>query len=207
MSKTKFVYFDIGGVMLRDFTNTNKWAEMKKDLGVNKENEEIFDSIWQRHRSRICIDCDIDTIIPEFEKEAGIVFPKDYSMLEDFVDRFDPSPSIWLVIDKVKDNYKIGLLTNTYPLMLDMIRAKNKFPKYDWEVIVDSSLVGFQKPESEIYEIAEERSGLKPEELFFIDNLSKNTNAAKKRGWKVFHYDDQNPEKASKELISILNLD
>ena len=207
MSKIKFVYFDIGGVMLRDFTNTNKWAEMKKDLGVNKENEEIFDSIWQRHRGRICIDCDVDTIIPEFEKEAGIVLPKDYSMLEDFVDRFDPSPSIWLVIDKVKDNYKIGLLTNTYPLMLDMIRAKNKFPKYDWEVIVDSSLVGFQKPESEIYEIAEERSGLKPEELFFIDNLSKNTNAAKKRGWKVFHYDDQNPEKASKELTHILNLD
>jgi epoxide hydrolase-like predicted phosphatase len=204
MSKIKFVYFDVGGVALLDFTNTNKWAEIKKSLGVNKNNEELFDSVWQKHRKRICIDCDIDLLTPEFEEKTGIEFPKEYSMLEDFVSKFEQNRSIWPVMEFAKKKYKVGLLTNTYPRMLDLIRSNKIFPDIDWDVIVDSSLVGFQKPEDGIYEIAEKRSGVKPSEILFIDNLSKNIEVAKNRGWQVFWYDDQDPEKSSEKLYQSL---
>lgn len=32
----KFVYFDIGGVVVKDFSGNNKWNEMKKFMGVKK---------------------------------------------------------------------------------------------------------------------------------------------------------------------------
>ncbi|MBT3249329.1 MAG: HAD-IA family hydrolase [Candidatus Pacebacteria bacterium] len=206
MNKIKFVYFDVGGVLIVDFTNNNKWTEMKKDLGVNIKTEKAFDSIWKKYRRKLCVGFDIDTIIPEFENETGLKFPNGYSMLEDFVNRFEQNPSIWPAINLAKKNYKAGLLTNMYPRMLDLIKKNELFPDIDWDVIIDSSLVGSKKPDDQIFEIAEEKSGVKPEEILFIDNLLHNTQAAEKRGWQAYTYDDQNPHKSSKELLDILSI-
>lgn len=205
MNKIKFVYFDVGGVLIVDFTNTNKWAEVKKDLGVTESTEKDFESVWQKYRSRICADCDIDTILPEFQEKTGLLFPKGYSMLKDFVSRFKQNPSIWPVLDLIKQKAKIGLLTNQYPRMLREIEKSNLIPHINWDVIVDSSIVGYQKPDERIFEIAEKECGVKPEEILFVDNLARNTEAALKRGWQVFLYDDQNMEIASKDLLKFLS--
>jgi len=49
--------------------------------------------------------------------------------------------------------------------------------------IVVSGHENVAKPEPEIYAIAEERFGLPPRELFFIDDKAENIAAAKARGW------------------------
>lgn len=69
MQNIKFIYFDVGGVLLRDFSGTNKWQEMIKALGVTQKNESTFNEIWQQHRNKICIDCDVDHLIPIFKKK------------------------------------------------------------------------------------------------------------------------------------------
>lgn len=204
MNKIKFVYFDVGGVLVVDFTNTNKMAELKKDLGVTASTEEAFEAVWQKYRNRICLDCDVDKIMPELQEKTGLLFPNDYSMLKDFVGRFEQNPSIWPILNLVKQKAKIGLLTNQYPRMLKEIENSNLIPHISWDAIVDSSAVGYQKPEEKIFEIAEKESGVKPEEILFVDNLARNTEAASKRGWQVFVYDDQNMESASGELLKIL---
>ena len=66
MSNIKFVYFDVGGVALLDFSGTDKWKQMKKAIGVTEESDSVFDAIWKKHRSRICIDCDVDTVQSQF---------------------------------------------------------------------------------------------------------------------------------------------
>ena len=200
MNKIKFVYFDVGGVLLLDFTNTNKWNDLKKDLGVTSKNEELFNSIWQKHRNRICIDCDADSIIPEFKEKAGVIFPNGYSLLKDFIDRFEKNTSIHPVLDFMKRECKVGMLTNQYPRMLEEIIKRELIPNIKWDVIVDSSAIGYQKPDEKIFGIAEQEAKVKPEEILFVDNLSRNTEVAKQRGWQVFLYDDKNPEQASKEL-------
>ncbi|MBU1033956.1 HAD-IA family hydrolase [Patescibacteria group bacterium] len=205
MKQTKFIFFDVGGVLILDFSNTNKWAEMKKDLGVTKETNEAFEAVWQKHRDRIGIDCDIDTLIPEFQEKTGIVFPKNYSMLDDFIARFEVNPYIWSVVKKAqKLGKKVGMLTNMYPRMLSSIQKVGLIQDIKWDLIIDSSVVGMQKPNKEIFKLAEQETGLKPEEIMFVDNLLINTKAAEKQGWQTFLYDDQKPEKASKELIKIL---
>ncbi len=204
MSQTKFIFFDVGGVLIRDFSNTNKWLEMKKDLGVTEETNEAFEAVWQKYRNRIAIDCDIDTLIPEFQENTGIAFPKKYSMLDDFIARFEVNPYIWSVVKKAQQlGKRVGMLTNMYPRMLGSIQKSGLMQDIKWDLVIDSSVVGLQKPNKEIFELADQRTGLEPEETMFIDNLPVNIDAAKNQGWQTFLYDDQKPEEASEELIKL----
>lgn len=89
MNNIKHVYFDVGGVALLDYSGTDKWTQMKRDLGVSENQDKIFDTVWKKYRNRICIDCDVDTIVSDFESALETKFSDDYSMLEDFVNRFE----------------------------------------------------------------------------------------------------------------------
>lgn len=205
MNQAKFIFFDVGGVLILDFSNTDKWSQMKSDLGVTEETNEAFEAVWQKHRDRIAIDCDIDTIIPEFQEKTGLVFQKNYSMLDDFIARFEVNPYIWQAVRKAqKLGKKVGMLTNMYPRMLGLIQKAGLMQDIKWDLIIDSSVVGMQKPNEDIFEFAKQETGLKPEKIMFVDNLLINTKAAEKQGWQTFVYDDQNPEKASEELTKIL---
>lgn len=207
MNEIKFIYFDIGGVLLLDFSGTNKWAEMKKDLGVNGETAKKLDLFWRENKQRFSSGIDLDATLPEFSQKLGIVFPKGYSMLADFIKRFDLNPSIWPLAKAAKEKYKVGLLTNMYPKMLNLIQKKRLIPDINWDVIADSSVVRSKKPDQKIYEVAEQKTGVKPQEILFVDNLLENVEAAKNRGWQTFLYDAGNPEKSSKELVKILKLE
>lgn len=202
--KIKFIYFDVGGVLILDFSNTNKWQQLKNDLGVNEAIDPEFEAIWQKYRNRICLDLDVDSLLPEIQSKTKLKLPPNYSLLNDFVNRFQANPSIWPVLKIARDKYQIGLLTNMYPRMLKAIEEVSLIPKFNWDVVIDSSQVAKQKPDPEIFELALEKSGVKKEEILFIDNLEKNTSVAQKMGWQVFCYDDQNPEKASRELKDLL---
>ena len=43
MPDIKFIYFDIGGVLLLDFSKTNKWLEMRRDLGISPDLDSQFE--------------------------------------------------------------------------------------------------------------------------------------------------------------------
>lgn len=93
-----------------------------------------------------------------------------------------------------------------YPRMLDSIKAKELLPSVMWDAVVDSSVVGYQKPDEEIYCIAEEMASVKPEAIFFIDNSEEHVEAAKNRGWQAMLYDPQNPEKLSNRVAEYLEI-
>jgi len=206
MSDKKFVYFDIGGVLLIDFSGNQKWVEMKRDLGITPEKDKIFDQVWEKYRPYICLDCDVDTIISELAQAADISIENDYSMLSDFVNRFDMNPSMWDVVQKTRNKYSVGLLTNMAPRMLAAINQRGLLPQLTWDVVVDSSEVGFIKPQSGIFEIAEKMAKVKPSELFFVDNIPENILAAQQRGWNAMIYDPRDPIVSSKKIQVFLDL-
>ena len=72
----------------------------------------------------------------------------------------------------------------------------NIFPFAAWAIKVTGGYRGFdpivlsykekvEKPDPRIYKIATQRSGVKPEEILFIDNLEENIVAAQKAGMQV----------------------
>ena len=206
MKKISYVYFDVGGVALFDFSGTSKWLEMRRDLGVTPEQDDVFDAVWKKYRNHICVDQDVDNLIPEFEKELNIKFPDNYSMLNDFVDRFERNLSISPVITAVKKKYKVGLLTNMYPRMLSAITEKGLLPNIAWDAVIDSSIVGAQKPEDQIFKIAEKTANVSSSEIFFIDNSEHNVVAAQEQGWQSVLYDPQDVEKSNQKITALLQI-
>lgn len=66
------------------------------------------------------------------------------------------------------------------------LRAVERYPVLgEFDVPVVSGREGVVKPEARIYEILEERSGLKGGELFFTDDRADNIAAAAARGWRT----------------------
>jgi putative hydrolase of the HAD superfamily len=115
------------------------------------------------------------------------------------------SPSIWPIVKEIKKKYRVGLLTGMYSGMLDAIFKSGVMPEIEWDVIVDSSVFGFKKPNIEIYKIAEEKAGFLGEEILFVDNTKKNLETAQSLGWQTFLYDSSDYV-GSTEKLRTLNL-
>lgn len=207
MQSDTFIYFDVGGVALLDFSGTDKWSELKRDLGVSTDEvNNAFNSLWQSVRHKICTEYDVDDLVPELRKIEGVQIPDEYSLLEDIVQRFEQNTSIWPVIESASEQHEVGLLTNMYPRMFSKIEEKGLLPQVKWQVVVDSSVVGAQKPEEAIFEAAERAAGVSPEQICFFDNSQKNVEVAKARGWQGFVYDPQRAAESARELGEVLGV-
>ncbi|HQF36156.1 MAG TPA: HAD hydrolase-like protein, partial [Candidatus Dojkabacteria bacterium] len=169
----RFIYFDVGGVVVLDFSKTNKWDEMLFDLGITKSVRPQFDELFDAHEKKICVGEPISVFVEEARTKLGIKFPENYDMTADFVNRFEKNHSVLKLLPQLKNNFKIGLLTGQYPDMLNMIFEKGLLPKNIWDVIIDSSKEGVTKPDPRIYELAEKQANVDPESILFVDNKAK----------------------------------
>lgn len=199
-----FVYFDVGGVIVDDFYGNNKWDELKQELGITAANEAAFEKIWSRYALELCIDRDVESLLPIFSKELGLKFPKNYSLLNGFVSRFYTNPLIWPVIQDLKRKTKLGLLTNMYPGMFAAIERKHILPDIAWEVVIDSSVELLQKPDKKMFELAQKKAGVPNSEILFVDNSPAHVRKAQIFGWQTFLYDSSNHRAAVRDLEKFL---
>jgi HAD superfamily hydrolase (TIGR01509 family) len=201
----QFVYFDVGGVVVKDFSGNDKWAQMKHDLGLRPEDEKEFDKLYNEYEKEVCIGRDVDSLIPLIKKRFDLDLPKNYSMQEYFLDRFEKNEFILPIIERIKRDCKIGLLTNMYPGMLSEIRKRGIMPETDWDIIIDSTIEKCRKPDLAIFKLAEERSNAKKENILFIDNKLKNIEVARIFGWQTFFYDSADHKKSCLDLMDYYN--
>lgn len=206
MSEIKFIYFDVGGVVIRDFSGTNKWQEMLDDLKISEENRERFGGLYSEFEIKICNGLPIEEFLLTATEEFGQIFPEGYSILDDFVNRFERNEGIWKIILQLESRYPLGLLTNMYPGMLDLIKEKELMPSVKWEVVVDSSLEGVSKPDDRIFKIAADRAGFSGKEILFIENTQKHVDAAKNQGWQTVLYDPKHIEESNTILSDLFSL-
>jgi len=198
----KFVYFDIGGVVVKDFSGNDKRGNFKKLIGVEQEFDKEFDKLYDKYEDEdLNLTREVDSLIPILSEKFKIQFPPDFSLLTYYVDYFQPNTSLWPVITEIKRTSKVGLLTNMYVGMLDLIRDRNLFPSIDWDVVIDSSKVDLQKPDPKIYLLAQKLSGVENGEILFVDNSKKNIDAAKNLGWTIFYFGSSDYEKSSSNLL------
>lgn len=207
MKNISFVYFDVGGVAIQDFSNSPKWDVMLKDMGLDKFDRKLVDKIYDDYENEVILGTrHIDTLVQEYINKFEISLDPSFSMQNYFVDHFDPNLPLWPVIDKLKNTVKLGLLTDIYPGMLDAIIKKNLLPKVKWDQIIDSSVEKVRKPSPEIFELATSRSGVAIHEILFIDNKKANVEGAKLAGWQTYFYDSSDYEKSSHDLEVFLDL-
>ena len=197
----KFVYFDVGGVVIKDFSKSNGWIDLQNEIGIGRGQEEKFKEFWDKYPD-ISTSRDVESLKPLIEEKFNISFPKNYSFLIDgFIKRLKRNESLWPVIETIHKNTGVGLLTNMYVGMFEEIKKHDLFPEINWDIVIDSSQVKLQKPDIGIFKLAEEKAGFKGQEILFVENSQENADAAKNLGWQTFFYDSADYSKSSDELV------
>jgi len=92
-------------------------------------------------------------------------------------------------IDKLHEEYKTALLTNSNATFINPLLKKTGLDKAFDEVVVSSD-IGIVKPDPRIYEYALEKLGVKAGEAVFIDDSPARVAGAKAASMKAICYKD-----------------
>ena len=87
----------------------------------------------------------------------------------------------------LRHRFRLLVLSNTNPIHFGMLKAKYPIFRHFHDFVL-SYEVGALKPDSRIYREAIERSGCRPEECFFTDDILVNVEAARKHGMDAVQF-------------------
>lgn len=177
----KAVFFDVGGVLIKDNTRL-MLRRQSRSLGVP------YNDLRLRMKGdRLLLTKGTITrreYLGRLQKRFGLqrvtfshlrfVFPRRYTIIA----------APWRIARRLRENgYRVGIITNATrpPSFAPRLRLTPLF----WPII-RSYQVGHTKPEREIYEIARRRAKVKFREMIFFDDRPKNVIAAKRLGIKAF---------------------
>ncbi len=202
----KFVYFDVGGVLIKDLSDDdNGWKVLLKKLGLKDSQQQKFDDFFDIFEKDLEKGKKLRDFPLIMRDRFGINLPNNYSIGDDMVNNFFVrNEGIWQIVNSVKNKYKVGLLTNMYEGMLNLIKEKGLIPNMNWDVIADSSIEKCRKPDRKIYEIAQKRAEVESSEILFIDNKQENLEIPKQMGWQTYWYNPGDYEKSNWKLAEIL---
>ena len=199
-SGVRFVYFDINGCLVRFFHRA--FTKMAEDTGASAD--QIETTFWH-YNDAVCSGemslTDFNQILSDTFNHPGIDWAAYY------LDVIDPIKEMHDTVKWASEHYYVGLLSNIMPGQIDAMINNGILPRVAYDQIIDSSVVGVIKPSKQIFQIAAERSGVKPEEILLIDDSRPNLMAAEKQGWKVLWFDDYRPDESVARVRSALELE
>lgn len=197
-SGVKFVYFDINGCLVRFFHPA--FARLARDSG--KPAELIESAFW--HFNDVV--CRGDMSMPDFNQAFADRLGVDSVDWQNYYfEAIDVVEEMQELLRWASEHYHVGLLSNIMPGFIPRMIQEGALPDIPYDQIIDSSVEGTIKPEDKIFEIANQRAGVKPEEILFIDDSRANLMAAEKLGWKVLWFDDYRPDVSAKRIRSALD--
>ena len=100
---------------------------------------------------------------------------------EEYLDTIELSNGFIDFAEKVKNKYKLAIISNDSSRWSKYLREKFDINKY-FDVISISGDLKIQKPDERIFLLTIEKLGVKPEDCIYVDDRSGNLNAAKKVG-------------------------
>ncbi len=195
------VIWDFGGVLLRteDYTPRDKLAE-----SIGKKREELEYLLYAGESSRRAQSGQI-TWQAHLDYVAGSLGLHPHEM-EDFLERFWKGDrldeDLLNSIRSLKKHYKMGLLSNAFENLRELIGEYWKFDDVFDKVIV-SAEVGMMKPEARIYQLMLRELEVAAAEAVFVDDFLENVESAREVGLYAIHF--KSPQQALGELEEILN--
>ncbi len=196
-SGVSFVYFDVNGCLVHFYQRA--FARLAQATGAPLDAVEA--AFWH-YNDDVCRGT---VSMSDFNaKLAERLAVDSVDWLQYYLDTVEPIAEMQDVLKWASERYKFGLLTNIMPGQLSAMRKSGALPELAYDTVIDSSEVAAIKPESKIYEIAQERAGVPPEQILLIDDSRVNVMAAEKLGWHVLWFDDARPEEAVERVREVL---
>jgi len=201
LKKTKsgvsFVYFDVNGCLIRFYERA--FARVAETYNVPAD---VIETAFWHYNDDACrgtlSSSDFNKV---FGERIGV---PDLDWKKFYLEVTEPMPEMQELLKWVAENYKTGLLTNITSGYMSGLREQGKIPALPYDAIIDSSEIGSIKPENKIYEIAQGRAAVPPEEILLIDDTRGNLNAAESLGWKVLWFDYARPQESVDLIRSAL---
>lgn len=194
---TSFVYFDVNGCLVRFYQRAT--ARIAEDYGLPPD---LVETAYLHFNDAACRGIltleDFNQAMAERLKLPGLDWAKYY------LDAAEPLQDMHQLLTWAAKHYRIGLLTNIMPGLLDGLMAQGKVPKLPYDAIVDSSKIGMIKPEAKLFSYAAEQAGVPSNELLLIDDTQANLVAAEKHGWHVVWFDYARPEESASHIRETL---
>lgn len=209
----KAVLWDFGGVITSSpFEAFNRYElanDIPKDFirSVNATNPDT--NAWAQFESNSLKLEEFDPIFADETEKAGHRIPgKDVLKLLSGSIR----PEMVAALELIKKNFRIACITNnvkgagTGPGMASDIDKATKIADIMslFDFVIESSAVGFRKPDPRIYKLACEKLAIEPSEAVFLDDLGINLKPAKAMGMTTIKV--ATAEQALNELSEILSM-
>lgn len=199
-SGVKFVYFDINGCLVRFFHRA--FTELAISTGASPDTIET--TFWH-YNDAVCRG---EMPLEDFNRVlAEQLHVENLNWQDYYMKAVDPIQEMHELVMWAAEHYEVGLLSNIMPGFINHMLETGLLPKANFHNIIDSSVVGAIKPEPRIYEIAQEQSGVAPNEILFVDDSRSNLMAGERMGWRVLWFDDFRPEESAARVKSALDFE
>lgn len=193
MQPEKFVYFDLGNVLV-NFDHRTAAANLASLSGYPVEiiYEHLFVTDLQERYETGLINS------RQYVDELNGLLDRDLSseqILLGISDMFEPNTAILQALSLVRQSsVPIGILSNTCEAHWNWLMERDWPVLHGWyDKIMLSYEVGSMKPNAAIYAACEQACGLAGSQIFFTDDRADNIAAAKTRGWTTHQFRSVEP--------------
>lgn len=196
----KFIYFDFGGVLVNyeralqgmcgdfnlDFEEFMKfYDQFDLDLALGRIKTDEF---WKR-----CIE------------KYNLKDAESYDLPKSWVADYDIVEPVNKLIYSLENKIDMGIISNINSGIWEAAFRDKWVPDIGYKNILLSYKLGITKPNREVYKIAQQESGVNPEEILFIDDQVKNLVVPRENGWKTIQFDRFKAEEGTKKIIDIID--
>ncbi len=185
----KAIIFDCFGVVYEDRFD-KVWESLGGDLA--RDNAFIKKTFRDSHKGVIPSSASL------FAEYLGIT-TEEFLRANDDGRKIDDQ--ILEFISELKKSYKVGMLSNIGATGLNKYIPQHVLDEY-FEVVVQSSQIGYAKPEANAYEITADRLGVRCDECVMVDDRPEYVDGATAVGMKAILY--QNLDQLKADIISLI---
>ena len=207
----KYVILDFGKVIAKpssgDWDITPKFLEL---IDINKINKEKWKELRAKYGSILSEKVTnlteeynmflrfYGSILSEFDISDKVIKEISYNRTYD-LEKYTLYPNIKNELEQLNAKYKLILLTDNWPCVINFLKTYNLFDFF--EKIYISSFYGVEKKDGELFDFPIKDFNIKPGEALFIDDNELNLDIGKEKGLDVMLMDREKKVKISKYKI------
>lgn len=192
-----FIYFDVNGCLVLYYQRA--FAAIARDTNAPID---VVETAYWLNNDEVCRN---EMSVADFNARLAERLGVDQvDWIKYYLEAIEPVKEMHEVVEWASQNYKIGLLTNIMPGLINSLKQAGFLPNVNYDAIVDSSELGLTKPDPKIYDVAADLAGCAPAEILFIDDQRPNLKAAADKGWNILTFDDARPAEAAEYVRQVL---
>jgi len=167
-SMIKVVFFDVGGVLLKQDSNVFDVFDKMNGFQSGESVRLWTEYLHQAHTGKI------------FSPQQYYQFPQITNLKNKLYETNKPTRGIIRILNELSASLRLGVISNFTPDLDDVLK---QIGVYDFfEHVINSSQVGIKKPSPEIYNVSCSKFNILPSEAIFVDDNSRNVEAAQDFG-------------------------